>query len=58
VFVIPHHHDRINFVHLLGHEADLRRYWQTERLGWFADRAAREGLKSVGVVESRRRVQG
>ncbi len=36
----------------------MRRYWQTEKLEWFADREAWEGLKSVGVVEARRTVQG
>lgn len=37
---------------------EVRRYWQTEKLEWFADRAAWEGLKSVGVVEARRTLQG
>jgi predicted transposase YbfD/YdcC len=37
---------------------EVRRYWQTEKLEWFADRAAWEGLQSVGVVEARRTVQG
>lgn len=35
-----------------------RRYWQSEQLDWFADRQEWEGLKSVGVVESRRTVGG
>jgi predicted transposase YbfD/YdcC len=40
-----------------GHgRLEVRRYWQTEKLGWFADREAWEGLRSVGVVEARRRV--
>jgi predicted transposase YbfD/YdcC len=37
---------------------EVRRYWQTEKLEWFADRQEWEGLKSVGVVEARRTVQG
>lgn len=37
---------------------EVRRYWQSEKLDWFADREAWEGLKSVGVVEARRTVQG
>jgi predicted transposase YbfD/YdcC len=42
-----------------GHgRLELRRYWQTETIGWFADRAAWVGLRSVGVVEARRTVNG
>jgi predicted transposase YbfD/YdcC len=37
---------------------EVRRYWQTEKLDWFADRSEWEGLKSVGVVEARRTVGG
>lgn len=37
---------------------EVRRYWQTEKLDWFADREAWEGLTSVGVVEARRTVRG
>jgi len=37
---------------------EVRRYWQTQKLGWFADRGQWEGLRSVGVVEARRRVGG
>jgi predicted transposase YbfD/YdcC len=40
-----------------GHgRVEVRRYWQTEKIGWFADRAAWVGLRSVGVVEARRTV--
>jgi predicted transposase YbfD/YdcC len=35
---------------------ESRRYWQSGRLGWFADREKWEGLRSVGVVESVRQV--
>jgi len=37
---------------------EVRRYWQTEKLDWFADRTAWEGFKSVGVVEARRTIHG
>ena len=35
---------------------EIRRSWQSGRLGWFADREKWEGLRSVGVVESVRQV--
>ena len=35
---------------------EIRRYWQSGRLDWFADRGKWEGLRSVGVVESVRQV--
>ena len=37
---------------------EVRRYWQTEQLAWFADRGEWEGLQSVGVVEARRTLNG
>lgn len=38
-----------------GHgRLETRRYWQSDRLGWFADRAKWAGLRSVGVVEATR----
>ena len=38
-----------------GHgRLETRRYWQSEALGWFADRAAWPGLRSVGLVEATR----
>lgn len=37
---------------------EIRRYWHSTRLGWFADRAKWEKLTSIGVVESVREVQG
>ncbi len=37
---------------------ETRRCWQSERLGWFADRAKWESLRSVGVVESVREIKG
>jgi len=35
---------------------EIRRYWQSGDLAWFAGRGAWEGLRSVGVVESQRQV--
>src|SRR6266436_837306 len=32
---------------------EIRRYYQSDQLDWFADRAKWEGLQSVGLVESR-----
>ena len=37
---------------------ETRRYWQSQTLDWFADRGKWEGLRSVGVVESVRDVNG
>jgi predicted transposase YbfD/YdcC len=52
--------------HLAGQETidkghgriETRRFWQTEEIGWFADRLAWEGLRSVGLVEAVREVGG
>jgi predicted transposase YbfD/YdcC len=35
---------------------ETRRYWQSGDVAWFAGRGQWEGLRSVGVVESRRQV--
>jgi predicted transposase YbfD/YdcC len=37
---------------------EIRRYYQSDQLDWFADRLKWEGLKSVGMVESHREVDG
>jgi predicted transposase YbfD/YdcC len=37
---------------------EIRRYYQSDHLDWFADRLKWEGLKSVGMVESVRAVDG
>lgn len=37
---------------------EVRRCWQSEHIGWFADTAQWEGLRSVGVVESVREIRG
>ncbi len=42
-----------------GHgRVETRRYYQSGVLDWFADRAAWEGLRTVGMVEARREVRG
>lgn len=37
---------------------EIRRYYQSTALGWFADQGKWEGLKSVGMVESTREWKG
>ncbi|HEY5894712.1 MAG TPA: ISAs1 family transposase [Chthoniobacterales bacterium] len=37
---------------------ESRRYWISEDIGWFEDRGLWEGLRSVGMVESVREIQG
>lgn len=37
---------------------ETRKYYQSDDLAWFADKAKWEGLASVGLVESRREVAG
>ena len=37
---------------------ETRRYYQSDQLGWFADRAQWEGLRSVGMVETIRQSNG
>jgi predicted transposase YbfD/YdcC len=37
---------------------ETRRYWITEEIGWFAERTLWEGLRSFGMVESIREVDG
>lgn len=42
-----------------GHgRLEVRRYWQSQRLEWFADKQNWEGLRSVGMVESVREING
>jgi predicted transposase YbfD/YdcC len=42
-----------------GHgRIETRRYWQSADLGWFADRAEWENLRSIGVVEAVRELPG
>ncbi len=37
---------------------EIRRYYQSAELGWFADQGKWEGLRSVGMVESLRELDG
>jgi predicted transposase YbfD/YdcC len=37
---------------------ETRRYWQSDRIGWFAGKEAWEALRSVGVVEAVREIDG
>jgi predicted transposase YbfD/YdcC len=37
---------------------ETRRYYQSDRIEWFADRPCWEGLRSVGMVESIREIKG
>jgi predicted transposase YbfD/YdcC len=37
---------------------EIRRYYQSAQLGWFADLGRWEGLRSVGAVESSREIDG
>jgi len=42
-----------------GHgRIEIRRYWQSTQIDWFADRGLWEGLCSVGVVEAIREING
>jgi predicted transposase YbfD/YdcC len=42
-----------------GHgRLETRRYWQSQNLGWFADKEKWEALRTVGVVESVREIKG
>jgi predicted transposase YbfD/YdcC len=42
-----------------GHgRLEQRRYWQSANIQWFADRHLWEGLRTVGVVESVREIDG
>ncbi len=35
---------------------ETRKYWHTDDIAWFADKAAWKGLRSVGMVESQREI--
>lgn len=37
---------------------ETRKYWITDKIGWLADRAEWEGLRSIGMVEAIREING
>lgn len=42
-----------------GHgRLEVRRYWQSGKVDWFADKEKWEGLQSIGVVEAVREIKG
>ncbi len=49
-------HDFLETVEKGHGRIETRRYWITEKIDWFADRSKWEGLHSVGMVESIRRI--
>ena len=51
-------HDFLKTVEKDHGRIETRRYWITEKIGWFADRALWDGLRSFGMVESLREIEG
>jgi predicted transposase YbfD/YdcC len=51
-------HDFLQTVDKEHGRLETRRYWITEQIGWFADRAQWEKLRSVALVESEREGAG
>jgi predicted transposase YbfD/YdcC len=51
-------HDFLETIEKDHGRIETRRYWITEEIGWFADRALWEGLRSFGLVESIREIDG
>lgn len=51
-------HDFLETVEKDHGRIETRRYWISEEIDWFQDRALWEGLKSFGMVESLRDVNG
>jgi len=51
-------HDFVETVDKEHGRFEVRRYWITEQIGWFADRPQWEKLRSVALVESEREVNG
>jgi predicted transposase YbfD/YdcC len=51
-------HDFLETVEKDHGRIETRRYWITAETGWFADRALWAGLRSFGMVESIREIQG
>lgn len=51
-------HDFLETVEKDHGRIETRRYWISEEIGWFQDRSLWEGLKSFGMVESLRDING
>lgn len=51
-------HDFVETVEKGHGRVEVRRYWSSEQIGWFAERAQWEKLRSVAMVEAERHVGG
>lgn len=51
-------HDFLETVEKDHGRIETRRYWITEEIGWFQDRGLWDGLRSFGMVESLREIEG
>jgi len=51
-------HDELETLDKEHGRVEVRRYWITEQIGWFADRAQWEKLRTVAMVEAERHVGG
>ncbi len=51
-------HDHLETVEKDHGRIETRRYWITSQIDWMADRPDWEGLKSIGMVESVRAIEG
>lgn len=51
-------HDFLETVEKDHGRIETRRYWISEEIGWFQDRSLWEGLRSFGMVESQRDING
>lgn len=52
----PPQTDYVEFVEADHGRVETRRYWITAQIGWFADAAEWEGLRSFGIVDSVREI--
>jgi len=52
----PPQTDYVEFVEADHGRVETRRYWITAQIGWFADTAEWEGLRSFGIVDSVREI--
>lgn len=51
-------HDYLETIEKDHGRIEIRRYWVAEEIGWFADKNQWDGLRSFGMVESLREVDG